>query len=116
MAETITCKAAVAWAAGEPLSIEEIEVAPPKAGEVRLRIVGVEQAAVEGIETTTAAWSLEGEAEDLQDFDIGLMPMPDDPWTRGKGGYKLLQYMATGLPDRPDGNPRFSMTSLITLE
>ncbi|PHP28218.1 S-(hydroxymethyl)glutathione dehydrogenase/class III alcohol dehydrogenase [Limimaricola cinnabarinus] len=39
MAETITCKAAVAWAAGEPLSIEEIEVAPPKAGEVRLRIV-----------------------------------------------------------------------------
>ncbi len=39
MAETITCKAAVAWAAGEPLSIEEIEVAPPKAGEVRLRLV-----------------------------------------------------------------------------
>ncbi|WP_173812334.1 S-(hydroxymethyl)glutathione dehydrogenase/class III alcohol dehydrogenase [Limimaricola cinnabarinus] len=35
----MTCKAAVAWAAGEPLSIEEIEVAPPKAGEVRLRIV-----------------------------------------------------------------------------
>ncbi|WP_432256390.1 S-(hydroxymethyl)glutathione dehydrogenase/class III alcohol dehydrogenase [Limimaricola sp. AA108-03] len=39
MADIITCKAAVAWAAGEPLSIEEIEVAPPKAGEVRLRIV-----------------------------------------------------------------------------
>ncbi|MGX9848882.1 S-(hydroxymethyl)glutathione dehydrogenase/class III alcohol dehydrogenase [Limimaricola litoreus] len=39
MAETITCKAAVAWAAGEPLSIEEIEVAPPKAGEVRVRII-----------------------------------------------------------------------------
>ena len=26
------------------------------------------------------------------------MPITDDPWTRGKGGYKLLQYMATGLP------------------
>ncbi|KAJ1869819.1 NAD/NADP dependent alcohol dehydrogenase, partial [Coemansia sp. RSA 990] len=35
----ITCKAAVAWEAGKPLSIEEIEVAPPKAGEVRLKVV-----------------------------------------------------------------------------
>ena len=38
------------------------------------------------------------EVEELQGFDVGLMPIPDDPWTRGKGGYKLLQYMATGLP------------------
>ncbi|KAH7103003.1 class III ADH enzyme [Auriculariales sp. MPI-PUGE-AT-0066] len=36
--KTITCKAAVAWAANEPLSIEDVEVAPPKAGEVRVRI------------------------------------------------------------------------------
>lgn len=35
----IKCRAAVAWAAGKPLSIEEIEVMPPKAGEVRVRIV-----------------------------------------------------------------------------
>ncbi len=35
----IKCKAAVAWAAGEPLSIETVEVAPPKAGEVRVKIV-----------------------------------------------------------------------------
>merc|ERR1712100_27583 len=34
----ITCRAAVAWEAGKPLSIEEIEVAPPKAGEVRVKI------------------------------------------------------------------------------
>ena len=38
-AETITCKAAIAWEAGKPLSIEEVQVAPPKAGEVRVRIV-----------------------------------------------------------------------------
>lgn len=37
-AETITCKAAVAWAAGEPLKIENVQVAPPKAGEVRIKI------------------------------------------------------------------------------
>jgi S-(hydroxymethyl)glutathione dehydrogenase/alcohol dehydrogenase len=37
--DTITCKAAVAWAPNEPLSIETIEVAPPKAGEVRVKVI-----------------------------------------------------------------------------
>ena len=36
--------------------------------------------------------------ENLQDFDIGIMPLADDEWSRGKGGYKLLQYMAIGIP------------------
>lgn len=35
----ITCKAAVCWGAGEPLKIEDVEVAPPKAHEVRIRIL-----------------------------------------------------------------------------
>ncbi len=39
MSETITCRAAIAWKAGEPLSVEEVQVAPPKAGEVRVKIV-----------------------------------------------------------------------------
>ncbi len=38
-AQTLTCRAAIAWKAGEPLSIETVEVDPPKAGEVRVRIV-----------------------------------------------------------------------------
>lgn len=38
MADVISCKAAVAWEAGKPLSIEEVQVAPPKAGEVRIKI------------------------------------------------------------------------------
>ncbi len=37
-AQTITCKAAVAWEAGKELSIEDVEVAPPKAHEVRIEI------------------------------------------------------------------------------
>ncbi|PWN26504.1 putative glutathione-dependent formaldehyde dehydrogenase [Jaminaea rosea] len=36
--KTITCKAAVAWEAGKPLSLEDVEVAPPKAGEVRVKV------------------------------------------------------------------------------
>ena len=35
---TIKCKAAVAWAPKQPLTVEEIEVAPPKAGEVRIKV------------------------------------------------------------------------------
>ncbi|NXY10849.1 ADH1 dehydrogenase, partial [Pteruthius melanotis] len=37
--QVIRCRAAVAWAPGKPLSVEEVEVAPPKAGEVRIKIV-----------------------------------------------------------------------------
>lgn len=37
--KVITCKAAVVWAAGEPFKIEEIQVEPPKKGEVRIKIV-----------------------------------------------------------------------------
>lgn len=36
--QVIRCRAAVAWAPGKPLSIEEVEVAPPKAGEVRIKV------------------------------------------------------------------------------
>ncbi|HET9796001.1 MAG TPA: glycosyltransferase family 4 protein [Thermoanaerobaculia bacterium] len=43
-------------------------------------------------------WSKEGEAAALSDCDVGIMPLEDDDWTRGKGGFKLLQYMAAGLP------------------
>lgn len=43
-------------------------------------------------------WGLDTFAADLSAADFGLMPLPDDPFTRGKCSYKLLQYAATGLP------------------
>ena len=66
--------------------------------QVRLCIIGAEIDPLDGIELELRPWRWEDEVEGLQGFDIGLMPVPDDPWTRGKGGYKLLQYMAMGLP------------------
>lgn len=47
---------------------------------------------------TLVAWSEEGEVKEIQQLDIGIMPLTDSPWERGKCGYKLIQYMACGLP------------------
>ncbi len=43
-------------------------------------------------------WSIEGEAAALGRGDIGIAPTPSDPWTLGKCGFKIIQYMAAGLP------------------
>jgi glycosyltransferase involved in cell wall biosynthesis len=43
-------------------------------------------------------WSLETEFARLAECHVGLAPLPSDPFTRGKCGYKLLQYYAAGLP------------------
>lgn len=43
-------------------------------------------------------WSEEAEVAQIQDMDIGVMPLTDTPWARGKCGYKLIQYMACGIP------------------
>ncbi|MFZ9887530.1 MAG: glycosyltransferase family 4 protein [Myxococcota bacterium] len=44
------------------------------------------------------AWHEDTEVEALRRCDIGIMPLPDTPFERGKCGYKLIQYMACGLP------------------
>ena len=43
-------------------------------------------------------WSKDHEMEDLLQLDIGIMPLSDDIWSRGKCGFKALQYMALGIP------------------
>ena len=43
-------------------------------------------------------WTLEQEVGDLRTFDIGIMPMPDNEWTRGKCGFKAILYMSMAIP------------------
>ena len=51
-----------------------------------------------GINHIAKPWVFEDENENIGQMDIGLMPLPDNDWTRMKGGYKLLQYMSAGIP------------------
>jgi glycosyltransferase involved in cell wall biosynthesis len=43
-------------------------------------------------------WNKGTEMEDLLSFDVGVMPLSDDQWAKGKCGFKALQYMALGIP------------------
>jgi glycosyltransferase involved in cell wall biosynthesis len=43
-------------------------------------------------------WKLRDEVKNFDAIDIGIMPLTDDDWTRGKAGFKILQYMASGIP------------------
>lgn len=48
------------------------------------------------------SWNAGTEIEDLIKIDIGLMPLPHDPWSEGKCGFKLIQYLALGIPALAD--------------
>lgn len=57
-----------------------------------------------GVDVECVAWSGATEAQDLLEFDVGLMPQPDEEWAKGKCGMKALQYMALGIPPAVSAN------------
>ncbi len=65
---------------------------------VVLRIICDDFFGLQNMEVEKCWWSLEKQAVDLATSDIGLAPLPDDRFTRGKCGFKILQYEAANLP------------------
>jgi len=81
---------------GQRATLPHLETVGPalRAAGFRLRVVA--DAAPDGCELVP--WSAESERAALAECHVGLMPLPRDPFARGKCGYKLLQYYEAGLP------------------
>lgn len=63
-----------------------------------LHIIGANLDADVNFDHKSIKWSEETEVKEIQKFDIGIMPLPDSPWERGKCGFKLIQYMGCSKP------------------
>ena len=72
--------------------------------------------AVAALDPEYVPWRPESELEDLAALDVGVMPLPDEPYARGKCAFKLLQYMSMGLPGvaSPVGMNRDVVTPGVT--
>ena len=64
----------------------------------RLRVIGTPSYELAPIDVEAMQWRAATELDDLCAIDIGVMPLPDDNWSKGKCGLKALQFMALGIP------------------
>jgi glycosyltransferase involved in cell wall biosynthesis len=64
----------------------------------KLMVMGDASFHIDGLDIEAKEWREEIEISTIQQFDIGLYPLPNEKWVLGKSGLKALQYMAVGLP------------------
>jgi glycosyltransferase involved in cell wall biosynthesis len=65
---------------------------------VKLVVIGGRAPSIAGVEVQELPWHEDTEVEQIRQFDVGVMPLPDTEWARGKCAFKLIQYMACGIP------------------
>ncbi len=65
---------------------------------VKLRLIGCGYLELKDVQFESFMWSEKTEIELISECHVGIMPLKNDNWSRGKCGFKLIQYMACGIP------------------
>ena len=66
--------------------------------EATLMVIGASSPGIDGVSAVARPWSEDTEVSEISRCDVGIMPLENSPWERGKCGQKLIQYMACSLP------------------
>jgi len=66
--------------------------------DIRISLIGANKVDLNCLSVNHIKWNEHIEVEEISKFDVGIMPLPDSPWERGKCGFKLIQYMSCNIP------------------